>query len=286
MIATLTDDWQSGVLGDIIVNADQESVRKYNAPGLRREGLPNVPVRPISERLMRALRMEIDDGAIKFNTNGGAAWIKDDSVWLVCKIAVTRIRERLDSEGAIDVPNDERLYDILLDQGNLIPNLEHGRKSIWYVTIACDDYTHHMTMLRFSRSNLIHRSRRIDDFEGQISVISRESLLARRADAKAAARPSPSPAEKKTERPPSTDQNQATPSKHPIDIDTCALDTAAVQITDAHPSDANTRNALDHQGSSAPVQHASASANHSAQRSLPTNNTPSPPLKPKSKRRK
>ena len=122
MISTLTDDWQSGPLGVIVRNADQESVRQYLSPGIEHSGLPNAPVRSLSHRLIHALRVELDEGSIKLNTNGGVGWVKDGSVWLVCKVVVRHIRERLDSEGTCDVPEDQRIYDILLEQGQLIPN--------------------------------------------------------------------------------------------------------------------------------------------------------------------
>lgn len=188
MIATLTDDWQSGPLGDIITQADQRSVRTYVTPGIAHAALPNAPGRPMSQRLMRALRMEIDEGALKLNATGGVGWVKDGSVWLVCKVIARRMREKLESEGASDIPEDERIYDILLDQGLIIPNETPARQSIWYVSIECDEYTHHLTMLRFERSTIIHRSKRVDEFEGEIVPLSREAMLARRAEARETAR--------------------------------------------------------------------------------------------------
>jgi len=184
IISTLTDDYQAGPLGKIINDADQESVRQYVAPGIERTSLPNVPVKPLSQRVVRALRLEIDESSMKLNTNGGAGWVKDGSIWLVCKVAIKRVRERLDGEGTTDIPDDERIYDMLLDHGQIIPNLDPVRRSIWYVSIKCDEYEHHLTMLRFERSNLIHRSKRIDDFQGAITILNRDEMLALRAAAK------------------------------------------------------------------------------------------------------
>ena len=240
MISTLTDDWQSGPLGVIVRNADQESVRQYVSPGIEHSGLPNAPVRSLSHHLMHALRVELDEGSLKLNTNGGVGWVKDGSVWLICKVTVRHIRERLDSEGIFDVPEDQRIYDILLEQGQLIPNMAPERQSIWYVTVACEEYTHHLTMLRFERSTIIHLSKQVGEFHGQISIRSREELLQLRADAKADAEGITSAQTTVT-----TAKQSSTSIPDPAPANTQTNAKTQPAVTDSLPPDADDLDAID-----------------------------------------
>lgn len=169
-----SDDYEWGVLGKIVRQADSQSVAQNLAPGTRLEQLPNAPTRPVVDRITRALRSSIVDGEIQFNRSGAAGWADADHVYLVCRTAADMVRQRLATTGAHDIPHDNtRLFDLWQDHGYLVPT-EQG-KAVWHVRIRTEAFDHTLTVLKFERSLLIHPSRQIAPFDGTIESVEGES---------------------------------------------------------------------------------------------------------------
>lgn len=167
--------YEWGIIGKLCHDADRRSVRNNLQPGQSRQQIPSAPTLSLASRLMRALRAEIERLSIPLNRDGATGWTQNGTLWLVCKTAVQRARTRLEEEGSTDVPrDDERLFDILMDHGYVIPT-EDGR-AIWNVRITCDQYDHALTMLRFELSRAVHPSRKVIEFDGQITPITQDEL--------------------------------------------------------------------------------------------------------------
>ena len=161
------DAYEWGVIGDIIRQADGESVANNLGAGGGRKRLPNAPSVPMVERMMRALRQCIYDGELKFNRSGAAGWVEGEYTYLVCGVAATKVLERLRQEGSTDVPSDNvRLFDIWQDHGYAIATEDD--RAIWNMTVIGDGYRHDLSMLKFETGRLFHPSRRPDLFHGKL----------------------------------------------------------------------------------------------------------------------
>lgn len=160
--------YEMGVLGDIVRRADAESVAANRKAGGERDRLPHAPTIPLVERLMRALRQLIDDGEIKFNRSGGAGWVtKDGYCYLVCGVIASKVAERLRQEGSADIPTDNtRLFDIWQDHMYIQPT--PAGQAVWHVRVVGDQYTHVLSMLKFESCRILHPSRQVAPFTGEL----------------------------------------------------------------------------------------------------------------------
>ncbi len=163
------DSYEWGAIGDLVRQADGESVAENRRSGGERDRLPNAPTAPLVERMMRALRQCIYDGELKFNRSGAAGWVEGEYTYMVCAVAASRVIERLRQEGSTDIPSDNvRLFDIWQDHGYVIPT-EDGR-AVWNITVKGADYQHDLSMLKFETSRLFHPSRRPERFTGSLTL--------------------------------------------------------------------------------------------------------------------
>ncbi|PID63406.1 MAG: hypothetical protein CSB44_01950 [Gammaproteobacteria bacterium] len=164
-----------GTIGRLCQRADQHSVSRNLGPGQPRSQVVGAPTISLGQRLMHAIRGELVRPSLPLNQNGGAGWVTEDRLWLVCKRAMTLARERLQTDGSGNIPfEDDRLPDILLDHGYLIPT--PGGRATWHVRIVGDDYDHALTVLCFERQRALHPSRQIAPFAGEIIPITRTEL--------------------------------------------------------------------------------------------------------------
>ena len=146
------DNHKAGALGEILVQADMKSVRMNLGAGTRVQ-LATAKEMPLVDKLLRSLRMLIIDEKLPLNRNGGAGWVYDGFVWLVCARAVNTIREQLlaDGHGGIPTAND-RVFDILAEHKAC--ELTPTGHSVWHVLVKGDNYQHAMTVLKFHLSVL------------------------------------------------------------------------------------------------------------------------------------
>ncbi len=167
-VSWLADDpYEWGVIGDIVRQADGESVAVNRRSGADQVRLPNAPSVPMVERMMRALRQLIYDHELKFNRSGAAGWVEGNYTYLVCGVVANKARERLHQEGSMDVPTDNtRLFDIWQDHGFVVPT-EPGR-AIWNLSVKGEGFCHHLSCLKFETHKLFHPSRRPEPFNGEL----------------------------------------------------------------------------------------------------------------------
>jgi len=184
------DDYRCGLLGELAGRADALSVARYRQPGQKLERLPHAPVRPLVERLTRALRALVEDGTLKFNHNGASGWCDGHFLWITCKVAAREVAHRLAAEGSRDIPQDDtRLFDAWQDHGHLVPT-EEGR-AVWTVRIEGADFAHTLTVLKFELSHLVRRGRTIATFDGTVTPLNATEARAARDSEPAAERPIP-----------------------------------------------------------------------------------------------
>ncbi len=171
LVAYLSGDpYEWGAIGDITSQADGESVAKDRRTGGEKQRLPHSPGTPIVERMTRALRKLIYDGDLKFNRDGGAAWVCGQYTYIVCGVAARKVREALMDEGSSDIPgNNTRLFDIWQDHAYIVVN--DADKAIWNIKVEAKDYQHTFSMLKFLTREIFHPSRRPADFEGTLEIL-------------------------------------------------------------------------------------------------------------------
>ncbi len=176
-IAAINGDTdEPGILGEIILRADGESVARNLGAGNHVQ-LPSARIKPLHERLLIGLRYLLDQGALPLNVNGAAGWAYRDDLWLVVKRCLDSLREHLQTEGQPGIPSrNDRLMDELQQNAILIPN---GDKAVWKMRVHAPDWpkAHDLTLLRFSiRKIWSNPEAQPQAFAGQITPIETQEL--------------------------------------------------------------------------------------------------------------
>lgn len=168
MTAWLAGDYYEwGVIGEIVRQADRESVAKNLKLGGDRERFPNAPTVPLVDRLTTALRQLLDEGQLKINRpDGSAGWCDGSYTYMVCGTVADAVRGHLYNSGATDVPVDNsRIFDTWQEHGFVVNTPRDG--AIWHLTIN-NKLT--LTVLKFETSRIFHPSRSPEIFAGSLSV--------------------------------------------------------------------------------------------------------------------
>jgi integrating conjugative element relaxase (TIGR03760 family) len=162
-------DW--GVIGEIVRQADGESVARNLKLGGDRNRFPNAPTVPLVDKLTTALRQLLDEGQLIINRpDGSAGWCDGPYTYLVCGTVADAVRSHLYSAGATEVPVDNsRIFDTWQEHG-FVENTPKGGV-IWHLTIN-GKLT--LTVLKFETGRIFHPSRKPDAFTGQLEVSSQK----------------------------------------------------------------------------------------------------------------
>jgi len=142
----------AGPLGEILMQADQQSVARNLAGTGTVPRLATAQAKPLFERLLTGLRYLLDQGTLPLNRPGAAGFCVGEDLWLVSKRALDALREHLLSEGQAGIPaRNERLMDELQQRGLLIPN---GDRAVWTAEIRLEEWSQRLTLLRFAVARL------------------------------------------------------------------------------------------------------------------------------------
>lgn len=169
------DQFEAGVIGDIVRESDGYSVAQNIKDGGDRIRLSNAPTIPLVDRLMTALRQLLENQEIKVNTSGGSAgWVEGTYTYMVCAVTADKIIGYLRTTGATDIPTDNtRIFDILQEHGFIIPN-DVG-KAVWAMKVIGPVIRgkpsfgpYNLTMLKFETSKLFHPAHRPPPFDGKV----------------------------------------------------------------------------------------------------------------------
>lgn len=158
-----------GALSEIVGLADQHSAASalggdaVQMPGARRKSLAVV--------VRETIRDLIDTVEIPINRPGAGAFISDDSLWLVSKRGMDRIRAKLRETGAANIaPRNDTFMDDLQGQGVIIPNSE-GR-AIWRARVRSPDgnFDQELSFLKFPvRALWPAPARGPEPYEGEVA---------------------------------------------------------------------------------------------------------------------
>ncbi|MBY9433096.1 TraI domain-containing protein, partial [Pseudomonas aeruginosa] len=123
----------AGILGEIIVKADQASVAQEL--GGNPDRALAAPKQSLQRQLADGLRFLVKD-KFKLNQPGGPSdgWLTQDALWLVSKPAADQLRAYLLAQGIEGVPSsNSTLFNMLQDQAIIQTNA--ADKAIWTATI-------------------------------------------------------------------------------------------------------------------------------------------------------
>jgi len=142
----------AGALGEILLQADQQSVARNLTGAASVPRVATTQAKPLADRLLTGLRYLLDEGALPLNRPGAAGFCAGEDLWLVSKRALDALREHLLAEGQPGIPSrNERVMDELQQHGLLIPNQD---RAIWTADVQLEDWSQRLTLLRFAASRL------------------------------------------------------------------------------------------------------------------------------------
>ena len=154
----------------IIKIADSESVR-VNI-GAQRLPRADQSVSSIGDKLLKALTSLIRDKVLPLNRKGAAGFVKGGAGWFISKRLCETLRESMMSQGHLSVPKDNnRLMDVLLEYGIIIPVDSETGKAIWNVKVSIgDDWSQRFTVLKIDPAKVLTSENEIGEFQGEIVV--------------------------------------------------------------------------------------------------------------------
>jgi integrating conjugative element relaxase (TIGR03760 family) len=139
-------------LGEILLQADQQSVARNLTGAATVPRVATVQAKPLAERLLTGFRYLLDHGTLPLNRPGAAGFCVGEDLWLVSKRALDALREHLLAEGQPGIPaRNERLMDELQQHGLLIPN---GDRAVWTAEVRLGEWCQRLTLLRFAVARL------------------------------------------------------------------------------------------------------------------------------------
>lgn len=161
-------------IGEIVGKADGLSVAR-NLSGSKNVQLPTAKAKPLVERLLTGLRYLLDNGELPMNRRGAAAYLDGDTLWLVSKTTLDKLRTHLIEEGQPGIPTrNDRLMDELQQHGLLVPNKDHA---VWLCTITIADWQQQLTCLRMNASQIWPDStRRPASMDGHVEPLGSETV--------------------------------------------------------------------------------------------------------------
>ncbi|MDH2434692.1 MobH family relaxase [Pokkaliibacter sp. MBI-7] len=143
---------RAGILGEIVIKADQASVAA-NLGGNPGKAI-TAPKSSLQSKLLGGLRFLLQQGGIRVNQPGAAAYLTDDTLWLVSKAVVDQLKAHLLQQGIEGIPSsNSRLFDEMQAHGLVQPTSD-GR-SIWKCQITVegkDPWTQSLTLLKVAPS--------------------------------------------------------------------------------------------------------------------------------------
>lgn len=172
LLGTLVnDEFEWGVVGSIVKEADMASTGANLRAGGNRTNLVNTGQAPLAEKIITAIRSLIQSNDITMNVDGGMLWVNDKYAYLVSKRGAETVIEFLRDSGYSGIPvNSLRIYDELQRVGFLIPNSQG--KAIWRCQFEGEHINHMLTVLKFRKETIIHESVMPEPFEGEITELS------------------------------------------------------------------------------------------------------------------
>lgn len=161
----------AGVLGEIVIQADQASVAAELGGDPSRAR--TAPRQALQRKLLDGLRHLVRSDLRLNQPHGSDGWLTQDALWLVSKTVCDKLRAYLLSQGVDGIPSDNiRVFSELQDHGIAQANAEG--KAIWKATVTSKDssWSHTFTFLKVSPALIWDKADRPALFTGSVQVAS------------------------------------------------------------------------------------------------------------------
>lgn len=215
---------QAGLLGELVQNADQESVQgnigKMSAMPVALNRFQQTKANTISmftNRLVQVLRDELQKGEIRLNVAGAGGWVKDNRIYLVSKRAAEMLRNKMLADESVSKSTPKNPITIInmLNDANLLIRNADG-EAIYYFNIVDRKFKKNevwqqtLSFIVFDQE-LLDPNKTLGVFDGEITEVTRLEPIAE---------DEPEPESEKMEAPVSNSR-----SKKSIEIDIDDLNT-------------------------------------------------------------
>lgn len=158
----------AGVLGELVVQADQASVA-HELGGDPAKALA-APKHALQRKLLDGLRYLLREEFKVNQPQASDGWLTQDALWLVSKTASDKLRAHLLSQGIEGIPErNTAVFDVLQDHG-IVQAAPDGR-AIWRVTVTSDSgWSHSFTVLKLAPALIWDAEDRPAPFAGTVRV--------------------------------------------------------------------------------------------------------------------
>jgi hypothetical protein len=158
----------AGLLGDLVVQADQASVALELGGDPAKARL--APKHALQRKLLDGLRYLLKQELRLNQREASDGWLTQDALWLVSKTVCDKLRAHLLSQGIEGVPDKNiAVFNVLQDHG--IVQATPDGKAIWRATVASDSgWTHSFTFLKVAPALLWETNERPPPFNGAVRV--------------------------------------------------------------------------------------------------------------------
>ncbi|MEE5092659.1 MobH family relaxase [Xanthomonas euvesicatoria] len=169
----------AGVLGDLVIQADQASVAQ-SLGGDPARALA-APRHALQRKLLDGLRYLLREQLQLNQPQASDGWLTQDALWLVSKTVSDKLRAYLLSQGMEGLPSSNTaIFNVLQEHGIALPTPDG--KAIWRAKVSSETgWTNTFTFLRLSPALVWEAEDRPALFKGQIDVVQDEETALRAA---------------------------------------------------------------------------------------------------------
>jgi len=156
----------AGVLGDLVVQADQASVAQ-ELGGDPSKALV-APKHALQRKLLDGLRYLLKEELKLNQPQASDGWLTQDALWLVSKTVSDKLRAHLLSQGVEGIPaNNTSVFNVLQDHGIALATPDG--KAIWKATVTSNSgWSSTFTFLKLSPALIWEPSERPTPFGGTV----------------------------------------------------------------------------------------------------------------------
>ncbi|MBN9428594.1 MAG: TraI domain-containing protein, partial [Burkholderiales bacterium] len=163
----------AGVLGELVVQADQASVAQELGGDPARAMV--APKHALQRKLLDGLRYLLREEFKLNQPQASDGWLTQDTLWLVSKTVSDKLRAHLLSQGIDGIPSSNTaVFNVLQDHGIALPT--PNGKAIWKATVTSDvGWSHSFTFLKLSPALIWESTERPAPFAGHVQIDAEQS---------------------------------------------------------------------------------------------------------------
>lgn len=166
----------AGVLGELVVQADQASVAQ--AMGGDPARALAAPRHALQRKLLDGLRFLLREQLQLNQPQASDGWLTQDALWLVSKTVSDKLRAHLLAQGMEGIPSSNTaVFDVLQEHGIALPAPDG--KAIWRAAVTSENgWSNTFTFLRVPPSLIWDTGDRPAPFSGTVKEVTQDAVAA------------------------------------------------------------------------------------------------------------